>query len=45
MKLAVIGTRSVSVSDIGSYIPKEADEIVSGGATCKIIIVKNDGEV
>ena len=31
MKIAVIGSRSVSISDIGKYI-SNAEEIVSGGA-------------
>ena len=31
MKIAVVGSRNVSVSDIGRYI-SNADEIVSGGA-------------
>ena len=31
MKIAIIGSRSVTVSDIGKYIPN-AEEIVSGGA-------------
>ena len=31
MKIAVIGSRSVKISDIGKYI-SDADEIVSGGA-------------
>ena len=31
MKIAVIGSRSITVNDIGRYLP-EATEIVSGGA-------------
>lgn len=32
MKLAVIGSRNVSVKNIGDYLPEGVDEIVSGGA-------------
>ena len=32
MKVAVIGSRSLSISDLGSYLPLETTEIVSGGA-------------
>lgn len=32
MKVAVIGSRSLAVRDIGEFIPKETTEIVSGGA-------------
>ncbi len=32
MKIAVIGSRSITVSDIGRYI-SDGDEIVSGGAS------------
>ncbi|MBE6577776.1 MAG: DUF2493 domain-containing protein [Ruminococcaceae bacterium] len=32
MKLAIIGSRSIHVDDIGKYIPKNTTEIVSGGA-------------
>ena len=32
MKIAVVGSRSITVTDIGIYIP-ECDEIVSGGAS------------
>ncbi|MBQ8567599.1 MAG: hypothetical protein IJ446_00085 [Oscillospiraceae bacterium] len=32
MKVAVIGSRGLSVSDIGKYLPKETTEIISGGA-------------
>jgi len=31
MKIAVVGSRNITVSDIGKYIP-ECDEIISGGA-------------
>ena len=32
MKIAVIGSRGLQISDLGAYLPKECDEIVSGGA-------------
>ena len=32
MKIAVIGSRSATVSDIGEYLPESCTEIVSGGA-------------
>ena len=32
MKTAVIGSRTVTVSDIGGYLPDGTSEIVSGGA-------------
>lgn len=32
MKVAVIGSRSLNVSNIGEYLPLECSEIVSGGA-------------
>lgn len=32
MKIAVIGSRGLSVNDFGRYMPKEVTEIVSGGA-------------
>lgn len=32
MKVAVIGSRSLFVDDIGKYIPGEVTEIISGGA-------------
>lgn len=32
MKVAVIGSRSIVVSDLGKYLPTETSEIVSGGA-------------
>lgn len=32
MKIAIIGSRSIAVSDIKRYIPKDTTEIVSGGA-------------
>ena len=32
MKVAVIGSRNLTVSDIDKYIPVECKEIVSGGA-------------
>ena len=32
MKVAVIGSRSLTVPDLGVYLPDEVSEIVSGGA-------------
>lgn len=32
MKIAVIGSRGLSVNDFGRYMPKNVTEIVSGGA-------------
>lgn len=32
MKIAVIGSRSLTVSNLSSYLPQETTEIVSGGA-------------
>ena len=32
MKTAVVGSRGLSVEDMGKYIPRDTTEIVSGGA-------------
>ena len=32
MKIAVIGSRNLTINDLGEYLPKETTEIVSGGA-------------
>lgn len=32
MKIAVIGSRNITVENLGKYLPKEITEIVSGGA-------------
>ncbi len=32
MKVAVIGSRGISVDDLGKYMPEDVTEIVSGGA-------------
>jgi len=32
MKVAVIGSRSISVRNLGKYLPEGTDEIISGGA-------------
>lgn len=32
MKLAIVGSRTLSVSNLGKYIPSNTTEIVSGGA-------------
>ena len=33
MKVAVIGSRNLKIESLGKYLPKETDEIVSGGAS------------
>ncbi len=33
MKVAVIGSRSLTIDNIGNYLPVDTSEIVSGGAT------------
>lgn len=32
MKIAIIGSRNLEITNIGDYIPQDTDEIVSGGA-------------
>ncbi len=32
MKIAIIGSRTLSVNNLGDFIPEECSEIVSGGA-------------
>ena len=32
MKIAIIGSRNIFIDDLGSYLPKNVTEIVSGGA-------------
>ena len=32
MKVAVIGSRNLTVENLGQYLPEETTEIVSGGA-------------
>ena len=32
MKVAIVGSRGLNVTDFGKYLPEECDEIVSGGA-------------
>ena len=32
MKVAVVGSRGMTVSNLGDYLPKETTEIISGGA-------------
>lgn len=32
MKTAIIGSRTLTVKNLGKYLPRETDEIVSGGA-------------
>ncbi|MBO7148873.1 MAG: hypothetical protein J6V93_03350 [Clostridia bacterium] len=45
MKIAVVGSRNISVSDIGAYI-RDSEEIVSGGAigvdSCAAEYAKNN---
>lgn len=33
MRVAVIGSRSLVVCDLGAYLPKDTTQIISGGAT------------
>ena len=46
MKIAIIGSRSISAVDIGAYLSNE-DEIISGGAvgidTCAAEYAKKNG--
>ena len=32
MKIAIIGSRNIFIDDLGSYLPKNVTDIVSGGA-------------
>lgn len=32
MRVAIVGSRGVNISDFGKYLPEECTEIVSGGA-------------
>lgn len=32
MKIAIIGSRNITVNNIGNYLPDGTDEVVSGGA-------------
>lgn len=32
MKIAIVGSRSVTVNNLGDYLPENTTEIVSGGA-------------
>lgn len=32
MKIAVIGSRELTIEDLGLYLPPDVDELVSGGA-------------
>lgn len=47
MKVAVIGSRTVTVNNIGDYLPKETTELVSGGArgvdTCAAQYARENG--
>ena len=47
MKVAIIGSRSITIADIGKYIPDDTTEIVSGGAigidTCASEYAKSNG--
>ena len=47
MKIAVIGSRTLTVRNLEKYIPKDTTEIISGGANgidrcAKEFAVKND---
>ena len=47
MKVAVIGSRGLYVSDLERYLPEETEEIVSGGAmgvdTCAAAYAEDNG--
>ncbi len=47
MKVAVIGSRGLSVENIGELVPEETTEIISGGAkgidTCAAIYAERQG--
>ena len=47
MKIAIIGSRNMTACDFGCFLPKECDEIVSGGAsgidTCAARFAKEKG--
>ena len=47
MKIAVIGSRNLTVNDLGKYLPENVTEIVSGGArgidTCARIYANANG--
>ncbi len=32
MKVAIVGSRGISLDNLGDYLPDECDEIISGGA-------------
>ena len=32
MKVAIVGSRNLTVENLGQYLPEETTEIVSGGA-------------
>ena len=32
MKIAIVGSRSITVNNLGDYLPENTTEIVSGGA-------------
>lgn len=32
MKIAIVGSRTLNITDLGKYLPQETTEIVSGGA-------------
>lgn len=32
MKVAVIGSRELNITDLGKYLPSDTSEIISGGA-------------
>ena len=40
MKIAIVGSRSVTVNNLGDYLPENTTEIVSGGAMTHNIKLK-----
>ena len=32
MKIAIVGSRVLQIEDLGKYLPKDAEQIISGGA-------------
>lgn len=47
MKVAIVGSRNLTVDDLGKYLPEGTDELVSGGArgidTCARSYAKANG--
>ena len=40
MKIAVIGSRTLTVRNLEKYIPKDTTEIISGGANVIVMFAK-----